>query len=1630
VLEYEPVHDNYRVPGSEHPRRLFLLPFSAHNPDSLSANIFATHDMVRQLPLADVAYTLSARRSKFLHKAFSILDTKHTKEDITLSHTLQTNSASSKTPSIAFVFTGQGAQWQGMGAELMDFMHFNASISHQDDVLQSLSNAPTWKLEDVFTGRTQLDVQEAEVSQTLCSALQIALVDLLQSWGITPEACVGHSSGEIAAAYAAGYISAAEAIATAYCRGISIVTNTRKGAMLAVGLSIEATLQLFEGMESEVKIAAVNSPTSVTLSGDTDCINQLYEQLNSRDCFARKLWTGGNAYHSHHMNEVGREYGHMLLRVTSEHERTKQWISSKRCNKTRWISSVTPDKSEFFQGPSSAYWRSNLQLPVQFSKALGNLSSQGHLSPDIYIEIGPHSVLQSPIKEILAQAAEAGAGKPAIYLSTLTRNENGMQSILTLCGNLFCLNAAVDLGAANAHETLENGTIRRLPGSVCTDLPPYQYKYGSPVYHENRVFREIKQRKHLRHDILGVMQAGCAKERPSWRNILRIKDVPWLMDHELLPDIVFPGAGYVALAIEAVAQFLNKDPTVSMFKLRNISIKTAMRIPKDDMGLEIVLNMSASVHSSCWYQFNIASVYGTTWTEHASGLISMPSSHERSLPDLASHMDPRFVEASDWYRKFSQAGLGYGPSFQGLSDVLSDPSKNIASAKVCLNTTKGMFTGPESQYVVHPASLDICFQLAIIAAHGGHTATFKTAYIPVLIDEMTVWPTAGHQAFGRAVADARFKGLRGAHARIQLFAEDKRPMVEITNLRSVQYVGGNAAEQNLAGLPNPYTRLVWKPDITTLSCAQARSLFPATVPAVTISHTLNLMDMTSAYMIAELAEKYSGHRPENADLRRFLLWIKRTAASEEPLIQKACSMTTVDRVNALEQVRVTLENIVDVKHTMHIFDNIPDILAGRSTGVEVALQDDHLTELYTSGIGISAAYPQLGRVLDLLSHKNPSMKILEVGSGTGCATMIALNTLGGAEAEEKRYGEYVFTDISTRFLQPAQDRFVDFKDVAYRTLDFNRSPLSQGFTCDFDLIIASECLHTAEDVPQALRHVRELLKVGGHLLMLETTRTILGHGLAYGTFPSYWPMEEDKDSPFLTTEEWQRSLEQSGFSGIDLELDDYPAPFSIASTIMATALSTMSVDITVPASTVYIVSPSTEDLFGRTLASGLLDVGSRPIITSLDDADLPSGSRVILVTNIDAQPLIDNNESHFLRLKEVVSKSSSILFLTTGDIIRGTNPKASVVTGLVRMLTTEDSSSRYGVFHLEGDCDISDKALLKLVVDRESRLYAGDFEREIAVHNGVANICRLIVDRDLNERYRSIYSSPPAMIRRALHSAEPMSIGFETPGLLSTMYFKRDDTFDDPIPESWIEVQTKAIGLNWKDVAACSGKLDINYMSLEYAGVVTACGPRAQEFQIGDRVYGLALKKFGNVLRISARHARLMRPVDGFVEAATMPIVFCTAVYALLHLARLRRGESILIQSAAGGLGLAAIQIGRSVGAEIYVTTGTDTKTSYLAEKCDIDRMRIFSSRGVSDVGKMMQATKQKGFDVILSSSNGNTMQEVARCIARRGRFIDVGRVDVQNNNVMTMDFFERNASFSSFDLGKIIEEEPEFAAQ
>lgn len=1502
-------------------RQLVLLPFSAHNQASLQANVDALSRVAHKHSLADVAYTLSAKRSRFSHRAYAMVD-KSRIEESGPGLSLETKAFfSPQALRVGFVFTGQGAQWHAMGAELFDYGIFRDTISFLDRVLAGLPHPAPWKIADILAGSCESElIQTPAVSQTLCTALQIGLVDLLASWAVRPVGVVGHSSGEMAAAYAAGKLSAAEAITAAYYRGYIVALNQKSGAMLAVGLSSAQGAEYLRqaGLEDQVKVAAINSPDSITMSGDADAIETLHATFDQQGVFNRVLKTGGLAYHSHHMLALGQDYSQVLEAAFQSLYNSELTLKDHKYPSVPWVSSVIPtkDMSASKEAITPSYWRSNLESAVQFNDAVSNLVSLPDLSIGAVVELGPHPALKSPFGQIVKTL-----GKTVPHVATLKRGEDARSSLLNLAGSLFALNADVDLVAVNAVEAEDHQGVPGLAhGCTAVDLPPYQYTYGPIRYAESRLSKEYRLRSIPRHDLLGSKVPGTTRLRPQWRNIIRPKSLPWLDDHRVLPHVLHPGAAHIVMAMVAAEQAYSELPDalpIVGLLLRNVSIKKTLVVPEDDYGVELILSMEfddgATAKQPGWASFSISSVVRDSqqWTEHCSGFAKVEVSHSYEAPRIETgDMDGRLVDAEDWYARFADMGLQFGPSFQGYSDIRADPHKNVASAKLALNTTAGMFPGGESPYPIHPASLDLAIRLGIMACNGGQADT-ASVQLPIHFDQLQFnHGSLSGRDWATGVSRGELRGLRGAYAQIQMLGEEGDVVLNVDNMRFTnlnneqQTSSGNSQSRNKA-FSSPFARLVWRPDVRTMSKEQWRLPF---------------------------------------------------AAGEQSTDSKS---------------------------------------------------------------------PYLSKLFDLFGHVNPGLRVAEVNaSGDGGVAERVLKTLTGSNGI-KRYKEYTLADASQECLDKVQAATSGFSDVAYDILDIAKDPESQDWTNDaFDVVLLPISGHHDDSETQSfVRNSKLLLKPGGYLVIIEHIQGLARDGKS-----------------------WDDILVSSGFEGgSDLTVEE-PTEGDYRSVVTSCTLGTIAQNSngnSIGEAAVYL-------LYGKKgqpallphLAGAMQERGLLTKSITLDEVEgvLPPNARVVAF--LDGENLLFDADQHRINVfQHLASTASSMLWITSSGMVKGQSPDGAFVAGLLRTLGTENPSGHFlsvdidaKDFKIEDEHEMSE--LVRCLADQESALQHGahkssggeepaadEVNREAAWQDGLMWVSRMVPDAGLQD-YAEAAATPEDQDLQtvALGSQGPIRAAFGVPGILTSLYFRPYTELWRPLPKDAIEVKVEAVGLNWKDLGLCSGRFDQNNLSNEYCGVVSQKGSAVAGLEIGDRVYGLGKGHFGNYTRVPAALAQKLQPSADPVEAATMPLVYMTAVYAFEHVARLRKGQKLLIQSASGGLGLSAIQLARSKGAEVFATVGTEEKARFLFEEMGVAADHIFSSRNPSELPRIAGGIQSGGFDVILSTANGDMLYESVKALAPLGCLIDVGRMDVTSSKTMALELFQKSATFNSFDLGVLVD--------
>ncbi|KAI0382393.1 hypothetical protein F5Y04DRAFT_45601 [Hypomontagnella monticulosa] len=1625
-------------------RKLVLLPLSAHNEPSLKLNVEALSQAINKFPLADVAYTLSARRSRLPQRHFCIVDKDNVVEGLTIEK--KPVRAPLNPSNLGFVFTGQGAQWHAMGAELFEYRVFQTAIDHLDHVLSSLPTPPSWTLRDILSGNCDADlIQTAEVSQTACTAVQVGLVDLLASWSVRPSGVAGHSSGEMAAAYASGRITAAEAIVAAYFRGQAVSKNEQTGAMLAVGLGPEQVSKYLEGLEDQVKLAAINSQGSVTLSGEVPAIDKLSEAMNADSVFNRKLKTGGNAYHSHHMLPLGRNYIDILTNGLEHIQKQGLLDKSQRYALVPWASSVTPDKTIGELENHAAYWRSNLESPVRFSEAITNLVNLEETTINAIVEIGPHPALKSPIDQIVK-----AAGKTVAYASTLKRQEDARVSLLTLAGTLFGVNSEIDLVAVNAvdgaHGSLEHG---------CTsiDLPPYQYTYGALNYHESRASKEYRYRKIPRHDLLGSKVVGNAKLRPQWRNILRMKDVPWLGDHRLIPDAVLPAAGYLAMAVEAAGRIYNEFPEpakITGFSLRDVSIKTSLPIPEDDYGVEVLTSMelvdTATAKSPAWATFSISSVdrESNEWSEHCTGLVKVEISESEDSEKIVFAEDSsRATDSKAWYKKFAAIGLGYGATFQPLSDIRADADKNLASAKVALNTTADLIKGGESPYPLHPASLDGAIQLGLIASHGGRIEEAHTAFVPVQVGQLYLKNGIEGDSCTAVVRGER-RGIRAAWLDLQMLGPNGEVLLNVDNLRCISYSSESKSSDH--AFTSPFTRLVWKPDIRSLSNRQCRAMFPPPKENVEKSPLWGVMNKLAFMVVYAVYDKFGrtddGPKP-TADVGHFFEWTKRRSHLDmSPEMEEARSLSTAEREAKINELVSQAPDVMEVKIAKLLHDNMADILYQRRTGVDVIIAEGLLTPLYQTGLLMTGVYPQLYNVLNSLSHANPNLRILEVGGGTGGATRIAMKAFRGPNGI-KRYREYTFTDISAGFLGGARESLSEFKDMNFSVFDAEVDPVEQGYEPVYDLVIACQVLHATSSMKNTLTNVRKLLKPGGQLLLVETNKNFMVPGVVVGTFTGYWAGIPDGrvDAPFQSLEAWDKALQNVGFSGLDIVLDDFPEPHNTTSVILSTykgepaAKKTASINLLYSAETApALLDQLTKELEGRGVSTKVGPLNEAPTSVS-------QNSRVVVFLD-DKHLLQDATEQDITTFQHLARSTASLVVITSCGTAKGRNPDGALIPGLLRVLSTENPAGQYVSIDIDADnfAVSADDAedLVRSIVDKESELHqppstddeeGNPKDREFVWQDGSLCVSRLVPDGGFHSQH-GIDSQSVKTEQLPLDSQGAVRAAFETPGVLSSLYFKAYQELWQPLPADYIDVKVAAVGLNSKDIEHWSGRSDANNLSSEYTGTITAVGSAVTDLKVGDRVYGLGKGQFGNFTRVPASLAQKLQPDDDLVQMATLPLVYVTAIYAFEHATHLRKGQNVLVQAATSDLGLAALRFAQAKGANVFALVDTPEKARFLSDELSVPTTHVILSSDPSNLRRAAGKTRKGGFDVIINTAQSENLHASLQALAPLGHFIDVGQVDAQSAKAIGSELFQKNANFSSIDPFVLLDSDPELGEE
>ncbi|KAF2762994.1 hypothetical protein EJ05DRAFT_495835 [Pseudovirgaria hyperparasitica] len=1562
---------------------------------------------IGQTFLDELAYTLSRHRSMFPWKSYLVASSV---EELTQKLSAKQYAKPVRSTGMAplvFVFTGQGAQWATMGRELLVHPAFRESFEAAEAFLLSLGyelNRPSDKS----------NIHLTEYSQALCTLLQVALVDLLRSWKIHPKAVVGHSSGEIAAAYCAGGLDRESAWRVAYYRGkvsaILEATHNEQGAMLAVPLNEPDIANIITTINenhmisgTKLTVACNNGPKSITISGSSILIDLLQKALEDRDIQARKVRVT-IAYHSKQMQVVAEQYRTFIRDIPIPPDNGNSPA-------TEFFSSLHGAGISLDIIRQSSYWVDNLTSKVQFAEAvqaIGLLYSNRKEAP-LFVEIGPHPALRKPVMDTMASC-----GWHSTYSSILQRNLNGLHQLATFLGILF------QNGYTSTTCPIDSAPLG-VDLQMLTDLPSYPFNHSRSYSAESRLSRDFRTKRVPRNVYLGTRAADWNPAEPRWRNFISLVDHPWTQDHQFNDTVLYPGAGIAIMAVEAARHLTSVDKHIRNIEVREINFSNPIVLSDQITQAEVHvhLKLEKEDEATTEYSFNIYRVSPeSVWETVSSGRVAVELSHpsldDRTGPKQDSHHFAGVqnqLHPKAFYNTLSSYGLSFGPAFQLTKRILYDFQK-ISFTEVRQSESEDVHTNHSFTVpLIHPTILDAIMQAGLVVLATNQYVP-NPNILPTHIRQ--IWLSDDLKDLGSHSLDVycktTFIGFREAEFSILAkHGQTGKPLVQITGYRVTSIVTTKSETRDVVTRDRTCYKMQWKPDWSVLSReATERYLLHRRLKNVEDRRIADI-ELCCLYFMCSTAS--NSVTSTKSHLHRYHQWAKKQLLSEHArsvLAQPEAQRMFLDFEFREDYLR-DLERCPGGKMSVAIGRNLSRILDEAMDPLELLFSEHTpLAQEYYQGPECAIAYDSFSTYLDSLAHRNPNMDVIEIGAGTGGATRHVLSTLAPTHSSAKtftpRFSTYVFTDISPSFFSGAQKEFEAFDErMTFKTLDISRDPNTQGFQQgQYDLIVASNVLHATEDISATLQNTRKLLKPGGKLVAIELSNPEAIHpAFTFALLPGWWMAKEQSRqwSPALTQEGWHDALLQSGFSGTDVYVRDYDGPDHSGCLIVSTAAHEKTPD-EAPQSSVnpIVLIADIESNMQQSIAIETMQhfsaKGHQIQLMTFEESssDSMTSDRIyVFLSELDRPLLVDMKQKEYDCLKSATQCARSILWVVSEGL---NTPTFGLIQGLAHTVYSERPVLGFTSLSIDDTSSVSHvSAAIQQVLSKVICDDAENAEVEYMLRDGILYIDRIIEDEEMNDKlYHRKATQAPSIQQVEPKSMRQLRMTIGSPGILDTLHFEDDPRAGSPLGEHDIEVDVHGAALSVRDSAVILGQTPGNFIGLQCSGVVSRVGSSVSNLQTGHRVACVSRESFSSYARCN-EHAALILPdsVD-LHDGASIFVNYLVAYSSLAAFANLQRNQIVLVHDGASSLGQAALQVCRMKGAVVFTTVSCDEEKRTLKDELGIQEADIISTNAVAvDLAeRVLASTGDQRVHIAFGSFSSIELVEISKCVQPMGKLIDI----------------------------------------
>jgi len=1504
---------------------------------------------------------------------------------------------------LAFIYAGNGSQWAGMGQMLLaESPRFRQLIEELEAPVMARSGISLIG-ELQVAGNSRMD--DTSVAQPTLFALQYALTVLLREQGVVADFAAGHSVGEIAAAWAAGALSRDEAVRVICARSAAQALTRGAGRMAAVAMS-EADLRalLAEHGLDKVEIAGINSPQNLTVSGPLAALEELSPLLRARGA-AFRLLDLDYAFHSTAMDPTRQTLLASLDGLSPQ----------AAASGTQFYSTVT---GKVCGGPlDAAYWWDNVRQPVRFAEAIAGMAAAG---ARVFVEISPNAILQRYLKECLAAAKVDGR-----MLPSLRKNDDGLDRVDELVLRLQAL-----------------GGVERLRYAFpvtgrFVDLPLYPWQ-RERFWQENSTegYRLI-ERDRL-HPLLG----WPLKEAPAaWENLLDPRVDRWLDDHRVGGAVVLPGAAYVEMALAASQQYYGGES----IEIEQLDIISPV-VFDEAHGRSIRLDLNPRDGS-----FQIRSrqrLSDDEWSLHAAGRLLGTLSVELATRPAETIEPANEIDHATHYRLASELGLDYGGSFRGL-----------ARARYSDTRLSGDFVAAEAEsgWLLAPAQLDVCFQSLLDFHRPEIESGNGVPLLPVKVGRLQLSLNGGPVVAFRT--HLRKRSLRSVLADFELFDAAGQCVARLTGCRfraaALRRDGGNrpAAWEivpKLAAHPSATRQAAFAGDVDwkVLLDQALRAQESRLQRQAVIGEALPLIDaLVTAYALQAFANLHHD-KPETAaaflagegfasdEQQTLFAWLRGLLEAQELLrvIDGQVELDADALPEPAEIWRTLLAEYPDSLSELILIaaagSRLSDVLAGCADPGTIAAaltRSAQWETLYDESLSYLASRVACETlVVEAMRRRNPvrRLRVLELAAGVTSVPRQIGTAIDPCGIDY--WIAHADPEIRDRLGRDYQER--DWVQVVSLAADTQRLEAAVAQGGKFDLILLRHSLSACADPRAMLAQLEELLAENGLLAVSERVADPAAGLLAAGR-------------PVHGAAVWQTLLEGSGFAAPHLWYEPAADDLAVGSyLLLACGAAKTAAPAAEPEGAEHwlLLADEPNLAFAATLQTALRSSGKTvdvatalPIDASPDhlvwlpagnaaDDTAPTLAFFELVRQLGASNPAPKLAFAELAGKLGVQKQVTNLHLLLGGAApvdglsdeQPVQPALAAVWGLARVVMNEMPGLPLQLIDCSADGDVAALCAELTQPDGESEIVLRQDGRHV-LRMQSARLLAPVAKRGEASRYR---------------------LDFRVPGQLRNLLWLQTPAATLGAKE--IEVCPKATGLNFRDIMYVMGLLPDEAvehgfagasLGLEFSGVVSRVGSEVSGFRPGDPVMGFGSACFAS--HVVTRENALMPIPEGwsFAAAATVPTVFFTVYYALNELARLQPGERVLIHGAAGGVGIAAVQLARHLGAEVFATAGSDEKRLFV-ELLGADH--VLDSRSLAFAEDILALTNGEGVDVVLNSLAGEAIRRNLQILRPFGRFLELGKRDFFENTPIGLRPFKDNISYFGIDADQLLIAKPALAAR